>query len=631
MRWKGIYLLIVLAVFFGIIGIFFLDNIIDWSMERSLETVTGAKAEIDKVHLSFRDWSIGIAHLQVANPRDTWRNLVETTGLRLQIEPGPLFSGKIIIRQIKIADLKLNSARKTDGTLKRALLPGPFGEAQARLHQDIAAAPFLNTEGLKREFNPDQLFASYKFQTNFSAAKIRSDLDASRQKWDANLDKLDQVKQKIAELNRKITEIGASKVQTVIDLQNKIRQIKEIQNSVEEVGSQVGDTGKNLQTDFQGLATMIHDLKKVAEGDFRALLKLAKLPDFESVDMANLLFGEALLNESAVFVDLMDKIQAYFPPDPTAAPKESHPRGGEDISFPGRKTYPRLLIEEISIAGRGNPGTKLSGYSASGQVKGITNEPLIYGLPLVVSLNGMAANHAYLDLDGAISQSSHNFAGQFQLKLGRLPVPEYQLSGDRFLPGKIATGNAEILTRLKVKPGYFKLNMEVSGNNISGDYSGNPPATDLGTEIIREVLSKIDHLLIRYELEGANRKLKMKVASNLDEVIVARFQSVIGAKIAQFTQAIRARVDAELHMKQAELENLRSKYYTEYNAKISELQAAVAKQKAEIEARRQELENQLQAKRKETEGQLKSKQNELETEIKSKTRLQLPSIPNLSR
>ncbi|HYH02747.1 MAG TPA: hypothetical protein VEC37_06580, partial [Bacillota bacterium] len=174
MRWKGIYLLLALVIIGGVIGVFFLDNIIDWSMERSLETIIGAKADVEKLHLSLHDLTIEIGNLQIANPQNTWRNLIETSGLRLKLAGVPLFSGKVIITEIRIADLKLNSARKTDGKLKRPFLPGPFGEAQAKLHRDIAAAPLLDTDGLKQELNPDRLLESYRFKTHLSADDIRA-------------------------------------------------------------------------------------------------------------------------------------------------------------------------------------------------------------------------------------------------------------------------------------------------------------------------------------------------------------------------------------------------------------------------------------------------------------------------
>ena len=598
MRWKGIYLLLGLVIFFGVIGVFFLDTIIDWSIERSLETIVGAKADVEKLHLSLRDLSIEIGNLQIANPKNTWRNLIETSGLRLQLAGVPLLWGKVIITEIRIADLKLNSARKTDGKLKRPLLPGPFGEAQAKLHRDIAAAPLLDTEGLKQELNPDKLLASYRFETHLSADQIRADLDNTHSKWENNLTKLENLKTQLAQLHTEVAEIKETKLENIADIQKALQQLKQFQTNVKDFQTQVSTTRQNLKTDFDATKKMITDLKETAENDFRALKKLAKLPDFESANMAEMLFGEALLNASTVLVDLMDKLQAYMPKDPNTAPKEKHPRGGVDIPFPGHKTYPRFLIQQITIAGQGNPGSRFDGYAATGTVTGITNDPVIYGRPLTISLDGKAANQARLDLDGTINQNFRNFAGDFRMKLGQLPVPELQLPENRYLPAKIATGNGEVITQVKLRPGYFKVDLTFNGRELVGDYSGRPAATDLGTEIIREVLAKIDLLLISYQLEGQDKKLRMKISSNIDEVISARFKAVIGAKVEQFLQTLRNRVEAELRKKQSELEAIRAKYESELTAKITAVQTAIEKQKTEIDLKKEELEEELKAKTK---------------------------------
>ena len=93
MRWKAIYLILGIFLLLGLFYYFFLDRVLEGSIERSLETVTGAKVEVDKLHLNLSDLTLTIGKLQIANPHDTWRNLIETGPIRVKLAWEPLFSG----------------------------------------------------------------------------------------------------------------------------------------------------------------------------------------------------------------------------------------------------------------------------------------------------------------------------------------------------------------------------------------------------------------------------------------------------------------------------------------------------------------------------------------------------------
>ena len=87
MRWKAVYLILALALFFGVMGCLFLNRLIEWSLERSLETAIGARVEIERVRLDLRRLTLDIGRMQVTNPRNTWRNFFEAG--ENPLPPGP--------------------------------------------------------------------------------------------------------------------------------------------------------------------------------------------------------------------------------------------------------------------------------------------------------------------------------------------------------------------------------------------------------------------------------------------------------------------------------------------------------------------------------------------------------------
>ncbi len=613
MRWKAI--IIVIPLLIGLIfGLFcFKDLMIEWSIVNSLQTVIGAKVEAHPVHFDPFSLTITIGNLQITNPNNTWRNLIEADNLKLGVAGKPLLWGKTVIEEINVEDLILNAPRKTNGKIKIYRLPGPLGEAQAKLNQDIAEIPSLNPEVLKGNLDLKPLLANYQFKTHLDAKVINGKLDATKEKWDENLAKLQETKTKINELHQKLIAFQNQPVQTVADLKPKYDLLNSLKDQTITVQNQINSTVNGYQSEFNQLKTDIDYLKNSALADYHALMKLAKLPSLESFNFAEALFGKAILNEAALFTGLADQLQKMVPISLESPPKEKHPRGGQEISFPGQKVYPRLLIKHVSISGQSTPDSKYRGYYAKGVVEGITTEPVVYGVPMQVKVFGQAPNKAYLDIKATLDNTKPQYRNQIYLNVGNLPVPEYKLPENKFFPDQIGSGMAKVKTDFRLTPGYYFLNMKISLEDLVCKYNSKISADDLAAEIIRETLSGINRTSLDFQLESLNKKMKMKLDSDINELIAARFNQVVGEKLNKFKTEIMDRVNAELEKKKQELEAERQRILAEGQKKIDEVQGLLDQEKKKLE----ELKAQLEKKKLELEGKVNDLKNQKQQELEA--------------
>ncbi len=610
MRWKAIFILMPILLLLGAIGYFFTDHFLEWAIERSLETVIGAKVEARPVHLDYFNLKLTIGDLQITNPGNTWRNLIQAKNIRMGLESNPLFLGKIVIDEVNIDDLILNAPRKTNGKIKRVILPGPLGEAQQKLNRDIAAIPALSLDTLQKGFDATKLFDAYQFQTNLSADLVQAKIDTTHQKWQENLKAVDEIKAEIAELRQKIENFQSSKPENILEIRDKLAELKDLKNSFDSVRNRIKQTTSGYQADFAQLRTDIAALKEAAEGDYRALLGLAKLPNFNSINYTESLLGSPLLNESTTFVRLADELQRMIPVRIENPPKEKHPRGGQDIVFPGRKTYPRFLIRHISISGQGTPGSFAAGFYAKGSLKGVTSEPQVYGQPMLAALSGTAGD-SFFNANGRLDHLSSGLDTRLDIDLGGLPLPDIELPDSPYLPQRLTSGTAEINSEVRIRPEYLLVDLTLSGNHLIGQYSQPTDDDDLMRGIIRDALSRIDTLNLRYRLETVGKELTMRISSNLDEMIASRFKAVIGERIAQFTATIRARVDAELQASQQKLEATRAEYEAKIGSKVDEVRLMLDREEQKLAAKKQEL---------------GAKQKELERKILDPSKLKLPKL-----
>ena len=198
-----------------------------------------------------------------------------------------------------------------------------------------------------------------------------------------------------------------------------------------------------------------------------------------------------LLHESALFLDLADKLGAYMPAGGQAKPK--HVRGGVDITFPGRRTYPRLLIKQVRLSSGVTGAIRQAGFRASGTVQGITSEPSLYGHPMVAAISAAGPGRGHLDLNASIDHVTPHYRDEVSLLLSELPLPEIGLGeGNAYLPRRIVSGHGDAAAMVRLQPGRFMLDLRLTGRDVVGDYTGQPGAATLMARITREVLARID-------------------------------------------------------------------------------------------------------------------------------------------
>ncbi len=594
MRTKAILILIGFLLIIGVICFFWANSFLEWSLEQSLQAVIGAKVDVERFQLDPINLAVRIGNIQITNPADTWKNLIDTKNISFKLAPVPLYEGKTVIDEIIVEDLTFNAPRKTDGKLNKKVLPGKLGKSQSKLQQSIAKMPILNPETITKNLDTEKLTASYRFETDLSAERINEELNDYQKKWDANVKELENIKGELKSLDGKTAQIKNLDSKNLLELKEQLKLIQDTQSSLKDIRSKIKTTDDQFKKDNHDLEKTVKGLKEEAEADYRSLLALAKVPDLGSINYAEALLGKPLVNASTTVLKIADEIQKSLPVKVDNPPKEKHPRGGQDIAFPGRKTFPRFLIKKIAISGKGTPSSSMDGFYGKGIVNGITSEPPIYGLPITVDVFGKTSNQAYLKLDGQINHISPAFRDKINLKLENLPLPGIDFPGSDYLPTKIISGKAEIDAVFQMTPDSMNLNVLLTGNNIKSDFTGKQAPGDLVSEIVRKSLSGLDHITVNYQLVRTQDQLEMKVTSNLNQVITDGLKETVGEKMAGFTKELRAKVDAKLLKNQQALESAKLQYQKEITNKLDEVQMQLNKEEQNLEAKKKELEVKIQ-------------------------------------
>lgn len=587
-------LIVMLFVFFA----FCLDPLISWSLKSTTQAIVGAKVDIDKLHFDVLNLKFTIGRMQVTNPNNTMRNLFEIRDYAMHTPPRPLLSGQVVIEELKIGDLLINTPREKDGKIKRKVSTREQSELekailssiQGEIDKTIESIPTVNMDQMKDSIDPKKILASYDPQIEKVSEEYQAKIKANEEKWSKNFSSENTNIKKLKELETKISNYKFTKTNNIIEIKKQIDDLDDMLDELKQVKKDISAQAKEFRSDLKQLKADTSNLKDVAEQDYDDLKALAKLPDLETLGFSKTLFNDIIQERTQFVLHMVDELRAYVPTMPVDTTKKEKPKRGkgQNISFPGQETYPRFLIKKVSVSGSNQFDNNVTGYSAKGLVTGITSEPAVYKKPLVFELSGSNPNRAALAIGGKLNLIN-SIKGDATAKLSNLQLPNMELPDNDYLPSKISNGNANISAAVDFGADDFTLDMTVTAKNLISDYSSRPEATDFGMKIVREVLSKIDILQLKYKLKCAGKNFDMELSSNLDDILKARFKEVIGAEVDAALAELKADVDQRLKVEEEKVKTQLAAYEKEYTAKLDSYEAKLKEYQNKLDSQKDEL------------------------------------------
>ncbi|MCK5579427.1 MAG: hypothetical protein KAI63_07895, partial [Planctomycetes bacterium] len=144
MRIKGIIGFIVVNVLLSVFGFFCAEGMTKSVIESLGSSVVGAKVELADVKISFTKLSLKLEGLQVTDPDDYMKNLVEVREIRFQLGLTQLLEKKISIEDTAIEGIRVGTTRKTSGKLSEedeSFLGQAWSKGQDMISDELQQLP----------------------------------------------------------------------------------------------------------------------------------------------------------------------------------------------------------------------------------------------------------------------------------------------------------------------------------------------------------------------------------------------------------------------------------------------------------------------------------------------------------
>ena len=544
-RWKAIGPLALLLVLIGVLLWLFAEPVAKDTAEEVSTELLGTQVDIGKLDIIADEASVDLRALQIADPFDPNRNLVEASEIRLKLNPVALAEKKFVVENFRLGGMRFGTGRETparpvegDGFAPQALRAVRKWSQQF----DVPILKLTPIDTIKQlVLNPTQL------TTVQSAQALATRADSARRGLDQSFQQLDVkgtvdtarglVEQLRATNPRKLGLDGTRKA--IEDTRATLKRLEDAKKRLDALERQVkGGVG----TLTSGLATLDEARKK----DYAFAKSLLQLPSFSAPEIGEAFFGKVSIDRFQQALYYSELARHYMPPGllPKADAGPQRLRAsGENVRFPKEREWPKFLVQtgQMDLAIGGDSPLR-GAYEAV--VQGLTSDPSLYGKPTVVRTSRTAKGSAIASIDvrAVIDHvRPDRVKDSASARLRGVKLPSFTVPGLPFnvRPG---TGGADLSFALR--------NEELSGRwSIGSDqvaWALDSTAKKLNTleQLVWRVVSGLKKLSVDARVSGSVRSPKLAVSSNLDRAIAERLQAVIGEEVAKAEKMVRAKVDS---------------------------------------------------------------------------------------
>lgn len=553
-RWKAIVPAALAGSLVILLWVLFIDRVIRRTIEFVGTELVGARVELASARLRFAHADLTLRGLQVSDPQQPMRNLVEVPEIVADLDGGALIEAKIIVDTVAMRGVRFGTPRRESGA---SVKPSPSTGLVTRRLLDWAHGipiPTLDLRGLAGTVVRVDAISGDSLRTPKEVRAAQAAADSLQRAWSQSLRGLDP--QPLIDSARALsTQLGQTDLHRLNPVQ-VATQANAIRTMVQRLGdmkSRLSGATGSMESGVARLHGALGAIDAARRADYGYARGLLNLPSFGGPDISMALFGRMMTDRLKPVLYWMNLADQYVPPglDPrrNSGPKRAR-MAGTTFTFPKERALPAFLLRhadaDFAVSGR----TVAAGtYRAL--VTGATTEPAIYGRPMFFSASrNSGVGPRDLRIGGMMDRSGH----------------QPRDSVNAFLPGTSIPAIAIPAAHASLDLGDacdIELVLARSGSELTGAYRitsdavrwtrteiPDPAAaarigtTEWGAALLWRSLSAVPHITIEGRISGPPAAPQLEVTSNVGEAVADNLRQALGAEAQRAEAEARARVDA---------------------------------------------------------------------------------------
>ncbi len=593
-RWKAIGPLLLFLLLVAVLVWLFAEPVAKDTTEEVSTELLGTQVDVGKLDIIAKQASVDLRALQIADPFDGTRNLVEADGIRLKLHPEALAEKKLVVERFSLTGMRFGTTRKTPARPVKGDGFAPQALSQVRQWAAQFDVPLLQLTPIDtiRQLVLDPT----KLTTVQAAQTLVARTDSTRRALEQGFQALD-VGGTVDTARALVTRLGATdpKRLGVDGTRRAIEDVRGTLRQVDQAKKRLEGLERQVQGGVDGLGAGIGNLDEARRRDYDFARSLLQLPSFSAPEIGNAFFGKVSIDRFQQALYWAQLARHYMPPGLLPREDKGPDRlraSGTTVRFPKEKAWPSFLMQlgQVDFAIEGD--SPLQGaYQAT--VQGLTSAPALYGKPTVVRVRRSAAGSAVasLNVDAVLDHvRPDRVRDSLAARLGGVNLPEFALPG---LPFRLAPGRGASNLAFALRGDQVSARWGISSKQVAWALDTTGRRLNEVERLVWRVVSGLNDLAVEAEMQGAVRSPRLSVSSNLDRAIAQRLQAVIGQEVAKAERMVRAKVDSLVADK---VEPVRRQ--------VAEVGGQAEQRLAVEEKRLDEVEQQLQAELKRLTGSL---------------------------
>jgi uncharacterized protein (TIGR03545 family) len=548
-RWKAIGPLILFLGIIAVLVILFAEPVARDTTEEVSTEMLGTQVDVGKLNLHPTEPAVDLDALQVADPFNPNRNLVEAAQIRLKLNAEALTEKKVVVERFALNGMRFGTTRKTPARPVKGNGFAPQLLRSVRQWSQQFNVPLLKLTPIdtikQLVLNPTQL-ATVK-----QAQALVSRTDSTRQALEqgfrslniqGTVDSARALAARLAATDPKKLGLQGTK-DAIESVQRTLRQLEDAKKRVEAIE-------RGVKNGVQVLGAGVQSLDSTRRRDYAFAKSLLKLPSFDAPDIGKAFFGKVSIDRVQQALYWAQLAQHYMPPGllPREQPGAKRLRmAGTTIQFPKEHHYPDFLLQlgQLDFAIEGNNPLK-GAYQAV--VRGVTTTPALYGHPMTLSASRRAAGSviAGIEVNAVIDHVTPNTRDSVAAQLTGVKLPAFDLPG---VPFRVTPGLGAVRLNFGLRGDRLAARWAIASNQVSWTPDTAARRFNDIERVVWRVVSGLNDLKVDARLSGSLRNPNLAVSSNLDQAIASRLKAVVGEEVAKAERLARAKVDSLVHDK----------------------------------------------------------------------------------
>jgi uncharacterized protein (TIGR03545 family) len=541
-RWKAIGPLLLLLLVIGVLVVLFAEPVARETTEDASTDLLGTQVDVRKLDLRPREIGADLWRIEVADPFNVNRNLVEAGSIHLTVDPEALAEKKLVVRNLTLRDLRFDTRRDTPARPASGDGFAPQLVRAVRQWSRQFDVPLLKLT----PFDTIRAIAldPGKLGTVRAASALAARADSTRQALErglravpvgATLDSARALVARLDTVNPRALGIQGTR-DAVAALQRNIRQVQETKRQIETLA---GDAARGVSGLESGLTTV----NEARQRDYAFARSLLQLPSFAAPEIGKAFFGHVSIEHFQQAMYWVQLGRRYMPPGLRPRETSGPPRlrmAGSTIRFPKEHHYPAFLLEAGTVDFSVAEGLLAGAYAAT--VRGLTTAPALYGKPTVITARRRAEGRALASLDVAavLDHLTARTRDSLSAVADGVGLPAFALPG---LPVRVDPGTGRTALTFVLRGEELRGRWSIASGNVRWSVDTASRRLNELERLVWRVLGGLNDLRVTAELSGTVKAPRLAVSSNLDQAVSARLQAVVGEEVARAEQRVRAEVD----------------------------------------------------------------------------------------